>query len=63
MEREIGEIFEFEGNKLKVEQGYLGCEGCFFKNIICNPLRKYRGECSQCNREDKTEIIFVKIVD
>ena len=48
MERKIGEVFEFEGEKYKVEKSYNDCEKCSFdRGEYCyvNSL-KIAGECS-----------------
>ena len=65
MERKIGEVFEFGGEKYKVEEGYSGCEKCSFdREEYCyvNSL-KIPGECAAYSRKDKLDVIFVKIVD
>ena len=64
MEREIGEVFEFEGGKYKVEKGE-GCKKCSFdKGEYCYAEDfEIVGECSVYSRKDTTEVIFVKIVD
>ena len=65
MERKIGEVFEFEGKKYKVEKSYNDCENCSFdRGEYCyvNDL-KIAGECSVYSRKDKLDVIFLKIVD
>ena len=65
MERAIGEIFEFEGERYIVEKSYNDCEKCSFdRGEYCyvNSL-KIAGECSVYSRKDKLDVIFVKIVD
>lgn len=62
MERKIGEIFEYNGVKLRVEKEIRACNGCYFKNLICDTYRSIRGECQSASRSDGG-IIFVKIED
>lgn len=62
MERKIGEVFEFEGKKLKVEEVNSGsCEGCFFNDRKC--LEMVAGECCGCYRTDDTWVIYKDITD
>lgn len=62
MERAVGEIFEFEGVKLRVEKEIRACNGCYFKNLVCDTYRSIRGECQSASRSNGG-IIFVKIKD
>lgn len=62
MERKVGEIFECNGVKLRVEKEIRACNGCYFKNLICDTYRSIRGECQSASRSDGG-IIFVKIKD
>jgi hypothetical protein len=65
MERAIGEVFEFEGERYRVEKSYNDCEKCSFdRGEYCyvNSI-KMVGECSTYNRKDKLDVVFVKIVD
>ena len=61
MEREIGEIFEFEGIKLQVVKGF-DCgtrnDSCYFLGDFnnCNPA-----ECFAIQRKDRTSVKFIKI--
>lgn len=61
-EREIGEVFEYEGKKLKVMKQVDGCTGCYFKGSICRNNRII-GECIYCRRSDKIGVIFVEVKD
>lgn len=62
MERKIGEVFEFEGKKLKVEEVNSGsCEDCFFNDRKC--LEWIAGECCGCYRTDETDVIFKDITN
>lgn len=68
MERKIGEVFEYNGVRLKVvEVG--GCDKCYFRN-----LRPYSGACiigeqynihGCCNisRNDRKSVQFIKVED
>jgi hypothetical protein len=61
MERAIGGVFEFEGEKYKVKKGYNGCEKCSFdRDEYCYAKSL---ECSAYSRKDNVDVIFVKIVD
>lgn len=63
----IGEVFQCGLVKLKVEKAeYSGCDGChkcfIYKNHIdCELVESILGECEAENREDKTDVIFVKV--
>lgn len=59
-EREIGEVFEYEGKKLKVMKQVDGCTGCYFKGSSCRNNRII-GECIYCRRSDKIGVIFVEV--
>lgn len=63
-ERKVGEIFEYEGKKLKVEEKVSSdCYGCFFdeQHILCS--NKALGYCGSEFRTDKKEIIFVEATE
>ena len=60
----IGEVFEFEGKKLKVEEDLtnndcVGCVGCFgnisYYDTLCTKFC-----CSKAERSDKTTVVFVE---
>ena len=68
MERKIGEVFEYNGVRLKVVEGE-GCENCYFHKIT--PLRyacklsehlHIHGNCGTV-REDGKSVQFVKVED
>lgn len=64
MEREIGEIFEYEGKKLQVKEcAYSGCDGCFFdeQHIPCS--KNVAGYCGSFFRTDKKKVIFVEATE
>lgn len=62
MERKIGEIFEHEGKKLRVEESKSGnCGGCFFNGQCPLIVRKTAGECQAESRVDNKYVIFVEV--
>ncbi len=62
MERKIGEVFEFAGLKLKVQEVKdASCDECFFNDIKC--LEMVHGECCSCYRTDDKDVIFKDITD
>lgn len=60
-EREIGEVFEYEGKKLKVVEK-ITCDGCYFEGLICRNNRII-GDCISTLRNDNKGVIFVDITD
>lgn len=63
-ERKVGEIFEYEGKKLKVEEKVSSdCYGCFFdeQHIPCS--KNTLGYCGSEFRTDKKEVIFVEVTE
>lgn len=62
MERKIGEVFDFEGKKLKIQETVMGtCIGCIFKdNCNCKDVWKAVGVCSASSRTDKKQVIVVE---
>ena len=63
MERKIGEVFELDGVKLRVDEAELGCRGCYLFDIDieCTDLRNIRGDCSEVHRTDNTDVIFTEV--
>lgn len=63
MEREIGETFEYEGEKLKVIKAGTACDGCYFKGNHCDN-RNYdiTGICGW-SRKDNQAVIFIKVTE
>ena len=61
MERKIGEVFELDGVKLRVEKGEYLCDGCSLFDIECINLRSIRGDCNKVHRKDKTDVIFTEV--
>ena len=65
MERKIGEIFECNGLKLRVEAESSSCIGCYFDNsesFFCSSNRAIRCECQSESRSDGG-VIFKKVED
>ena len=65
MERKIGEVFEYNGVKLRVEPEVYVCRGCYFKHDSdkwCTQYKSIRGECQKSSRSD-IGIIFKKVGD
>lgn len=66
MNREIGEVFDFCGVKLKVvKRDTFDCNSCFFvkRGLPCGayPLTQYFGQCGRYAREDETSIKFIEL--
>ena len=63
MERKIGEIFEYEGEKLKVIKAGTACDGCYFKGKSCDN-RNYdiTGICGW-TRKDNQSVRFIKVTE
>lgn len=62
MERKIGEVFEYNGVKLKVIKEINMCSKCYFQSVYCKSLALIRGECQSASRTDGG-VIFVKVED
>lgn len=66
-EFKVGEVFQFGFAKLKVEKTDVKlcyqCEECFMYDYLCNCkyLVDIIGSCEAKDREDKNDIIFVKV--
>ena len=65
MERQIGEIFDYNGTKLEVvENEDNHCEGCYFYRwIICrfDGIIDITGNCAPTYRNDKMNVIFKEV--
>lgn len=57
-EFKVGEVFQCGLIKLKVEKSGRKCDGCY---LINGCKLTITGPCSQESREDKTDVIFVKV--
>lgn len=60
MERKIGEVFEYNGEKYIVKEETSRCEGCAFFNDSCIGHRNTIGDCVGGFRTDKEGVIFVE---
>lgn len=56
MERKLGEVFEYKGHKLKVQEGEF-CDECYFYEK-CYDATDIAGDCNHQFRKDKTSVIF-----
>ena len=64
MERKIGETFEYEGKKLRVEADKDSeCKRCCLNELCPDINQKIIGECFNIHRQDKTSVVFVEIND
>ena len=66
MERSIGEVFDYNGIKLKVVEDESVCFGCYFSFWnICNGgelrCRSLVGNCAASARRDRTSVIFKEV--
>lgn len=63
-ERKIGEVFDYEGKKLKVVKAEIRCGNCFFyKNSGCTRINRTTGECKSSKRSDNESVVFVEITE
>ena len=64
-ERKVGEVFEFEGHKLKVVADTDGhkCPKCFFYSRDCSLIRDVTGYCLKEKRIDRKGVTFVEVND
>ena len=66
MERKIGEVFEYNGVRLKVVEGDF-CENCYFRDkrenepCVRSEHILVSGVCSKTKREDHKSVQFIKI--
>lgn len=64
-ERKVGEVFEYEGHKLKVVADADGrkCPKCFFYSRDCSLIRDVTGFCLKEKRIDRKSVTFVEVND
>ena len=63
-ERRIGEVFEYEGKKLKVVEGENECDKCYFYNkIYCTRIDRIAGACLMSRRIDNKSVKFVEVME
>ena len=60
MERQVGEIFEYNGEWYQCLE-IKGCIGCAFYNFACADIRNVIGKCVSGSRSDTTSVIFKKL--
>lgn len=62
-ERKVGEVFEYEGHKLKVVADTDGrkCPKCFFYSRDCSLIRDVTGFCLKEKRIDRKGVTFVEV--
>lgn len=64
-EFKIGETFQCGLVKLKVEKNYKwnSCQGCYINELegVCDVYYSLIGKCLRGDREDKNDVIFVKV--
>lgn len=63
-EFKIGETFQYENVKLKVEKAKDLCSGChFYENGLgcTGEIEKTIGDCTLIGRKDEQDVIFVKV--
>ena len=64
IERKIGDIFDYEGKKLRVEKSDVcSCDGCFFIGQCMSFCKEITGQCEAVDREDSNNVIFVEILN
>ena len=62
-ERKVGEVFEYEGRKLKVVEAEIRCGNCFFHKGCCTRINRTTGECKSSKRSDNESVVFVEVKD
>ena len=63
MERKIGEVFEYNGVRLRVtKRDLLRCDDCFFKSYLCGlpHITEHIGWCCPPMRKDRVKFIKVE---
>lgn len=64
MERKIGEIFEYQGKKLKVIEGENKCDKCYFyKDNYCTRIDRIAGQCLTSKRTDNKSVNFIEVTE
>lgn len=61
MERKLGEEFDYNGVRFRVETGTHMCNGCYFEGMDCMTLLPIKGECAESMRRDRKGVIFKKL--
>lgn len=63
-EYKIGKTFHIGLTKLRVETAKKRCEGCYFikdKSCMQKDISKKIGFCDKIFREDRNDVVFVKV--
>ena len=62
-EIKIGETFQYESVTLKcIREEKCSCEGCFFfDHHDCREVNNITGSCSELDREDGQDVIFIQV--
>lgn len=61
MEREIGEVFTYNGKTYQVVEG-IRCDGCAFnRDAKCSTIREPLGSCDSIIRKDSINVVFKEI--
>lgn len=60
-QRKIGEVFDYEGKKLRVEEFRSDCVGCFFDGQCSKTIKETIGACGSSIREDGKNVIFAEM--
>ena len=61
MERQVGEIFTYEGKTYQVVKSEEGCTDCTFRGLGCDKYRALLGHCSYLFRTENTSVIFKEV--
>ena len=64
MERKVGDVFDYKGIKLQVNESHFSsCAGCFFNHHLFACDREYfvTGSCLCFMRTDDKNVIFVEV--
>lgn len=62
-ERKIGEVFDYQGMKLKVKEADILCEGCVFEEDCFNRNKQIVGECENGKRKDGKKVVFIDVTE
>ena len=62
-ERKIGEVFDYQGMKLKVKEADILCKGCVFEEDCFNRNKQIVGECENGKRKDGKKVVFVDVTE
>ena len=61
--REIGEVFDLNGQKFKVIKGEGDCDKRYFLNVDCYLAYYYLGACKDYERLDGIDVAFELVED